>query len=711
MMIGKGAPRVARGAAAAVLLVACGGEAPRDDGGSRDMTGNGAAGQAGSGAGSGGSPAEPEPSADPETASLPGQALFLGREVLEVRLTIDSTSLRELDEHGNREEYMPASVRLERAGMPVAELGQVGVRHKGAYSLHHCWDNFDGERSHEAECAKLSLKLKFDEYDPGARFDGLKRLNLHASMGDASKLRELIAYQTFRDFGVDGPRAIPALVIINDEVRGLFIAVEEIDGRYTAAHHPEGPNGNLYKEVWPNVHTSDQDFAAALETNEEKMVVTDMRAFAEAVSRSTSATLTAELEPFVSIESLLRYIAVDRALRNWDGIMAFYSPTSPHNFFWYRDDGPEPRFHLIPWDLDNTLWAFDPYMGPEQWVTAAPIPNFNAQPRDCQPRAVWEPMSTTRVTPPRCDRLLDVLAESSWSRLVAIGHELSAGPLAPARLAELAHVWAPVLEPLVAADPTLDAYAWQQGVAAFRDLIARAAPEFEGFLAEGLIDEPAPGTSEAPSPADLLTPTVDSGLHVGGVTNFEFATPPAAAQPAGVFTYGDPLATFAAGWSTGSPISGTADLRFDFTFNRGPGTYDEWTGIGLACGETDVTQHSSIVVWLSADVARSVRVRLLSSAYDDLFGGVSSEFGTDHAVGPVPTAIVIDFADLYYPDWAKGQWTSGQGFPGTDAEASMLVRQRFGGLIFAPSATFDAQGELSVASEAGFLRIDNIYFL
>jgi spore coat protein H len=648
---------------------------------------------------------------DPEAAILPGQALFLGREVLEVRLTIDATSLSELDEHGDREEYVPAAVRLERANMPVAQLGQIGVRHKGAYSLHHCWDDFEGVRSRDAECAKLSLKLKFDEYDSEGRFDGLKRLNLHASMGDASKLRELIAYQTFRDFGVDGPRAIPAVVIVNDKVRGLFIAVEEVDGRYTAAHHPDGPNGNLYKEIWPNERTSDQEFAAALETNEESMVVTDLRAFAEAVSRSTSATLTAELEPFVSVDSLLRYIAVDRALRNWDGIMAFYSPTSPHNFFWYHDDSPEPRFHLIPWDLDNTLWAFDPYMGPEQWVTAAPIPNFNAQPLDCEPRAVWEPMSTTRVTPPRCDRLLDVLAESRWSRLVAIGHELSAGPLAPARLAELADAWAAVLEPLVAADPTLDVSSWQEGVVAFRGLIARAAPEFEAFLAEGLIDESAPDTSGAPSPTDLLATTADGGLHVGGVTNFEFAAPPAAAQPAGVFTYGDPLATFAAGWSTDSPISGAADLRLDFTFNRGPGAYDEWAGIGLTCGETDVTGYSSIVVWLSADVARSVRVRLQSSAYDDLFGGVPSEFGTDHFVGPVPTAIVIDFGDLYYPDWAKGQWTAGQGFPGTDAAASLLVRQRFGGLIFAPSATFDDSGELSGASEAGFLRIDNIYFL
>jgi hypothetical protein len=641
---------------------------------------------------------------------LPGAELFSGRAVLEVRLAIEAASLTELEEHGDREEYVPASVRLVWPGHSDVEVGPIGLRHKGNYSLHHCWDDFDGVRSHEAECAKLSLKLKFDEFDAATRFDGLKRLNLHASSGDASKLHELVAYQTFRNFGVDAPRALPARVFVNDELRGLFIAVEEVDGRYTAAHFPEGPNGNLYKEIWPSAGAGDQDFAAALETNEELLDVADMRAFAEAVSRSTSSSLAAELEPLVLVEPLLRYIAVDRALRNWDGIMAFYTRISPHNFFWYHDDGPEGRFHLIPWDLDNTLWPFDPYMHPEQWVTAPPIPDFNSQPFDCQPRVIWEVDGTERLTPPRCDRLLDALAESQWSRLVELGHELSGGPLSPARLTALADGWANVLAPLVAEDPTLDPLDWQRGVMEFRDIIGRAASDFEAFLAEGLIEEPVPSIPDEPAPADLAALTTDSGLHVGAITNFEFAAPPATPEPIGVYAYADPLATFAATWSTDAPISGKADLRLDFTFNRGPVAYDEWAGIGIGCAETDVTRYSRLVVTLGADVERSVRVRASSSAYDDLFGGVLPEFGLDFSVGPEPRAIAIDLRALSYPTWAKDSWTAEQGFPGTDAEALDLVLSRFDGIVFGPTATVDAAGELSAPTETGFLRIDNIYF-
>lgn len=655
-------------------------------------------------AGSGGSGAISLP------GGLPGDEVFEQGTLLEVRLTMDPAAFRELEEHGNRERYVPTAARLIRAGKQDVELASMGVRHKGAYSLHHCWDEFGGVRSYELECKKLSFKLKFDEYQPEARFDGLKRLNLHASSGDLSMLRELIAYQTYRDFGVDAPRAMPARVFVNDEPQGLFIAVEDVDGRYAAAHFPSGPDGNLYKEVWPNRAVSDDALVAALETNEALADVSDMRAFAEAVARSTPATLAAELAPFAEVEPLLRYVAVDRALRNWDGIMAFYSRISPHNFYWYHADGADGRFHLIPWDLDNTLWPFDPYMAPEQWVTAAPVPDFNARPAHCEPRPIWDEMGVERITPPRCDRLIDGLASGHWARFVELGRELIAGPMAPARLQQLTNEWAPVIAASVAEDPTLSSADWQSALTELRAIIAGAGPGFEELLSEGLIDEPLPTVIEEPSAEQLDAPTTDSGLHLDAVTNFEFTTPPSTPVPEGVYAYADPLASHAVSWSTDAPISGSADLRLDFTFNRGPELYDEWTGVGIACGETDVTLYSTVVVWLSSDVPRSVRVRLASAAYDDDLGGIDGEFGVDRDVGPEPSPIAIDFADIHYPAWAKEAWTLEQGFPGTDVEARELVLRRFTGLVFGPGATLDAGGELSSERETGFLRIDNIYF-
>jgi len=677
--------------AAATVLLACG------EGGSPTVAPYG--------------PAAPDPSADPQASGLPGQSLFGDRQVLDVRLEMEPAVFQELEEYGNREEYVPASARLERAGHEPVVIGQLGVRHKGAYSLHHCWDLFGGVRSHDAECAKLSLKLEFDEYEPDARFDGLKRLNLHASSGDASKLHELCAYQTFRDAGVDGPRAKPARVYVNGQLLGLFIAVENVDGRYTKAHFPDAPDGNLYKEVWPNADAADDNFVRALETNEERADVSGMRAFANAIRNAPPESFEAALAPYVAFEPLLRYIAVDRALRNWDGIMAFYSRLSSHNFYWYQDDSPRPRFHLIPWDLDNTFWPFDPYMDPQQWVTAPPVPDFNAEPLDCEPRPIWEPTGPEYITPPRCDRLLDGLAEQHWPELVAVGRELIEGPLSPARLDALADEWVSLLEPLVAEDPTIDPAEFQRGVSEFRSVAAQVGPALAAFLDEGLIQEPVRvGPIEEPVPEQIDAPTLDDGLLIAVPTNFEFSAPPASAQPLGVFTYGDPLAAYSAAWSTDAPISGTADLRFDFTFNRGPGSFDEWVGVGISSAETDVSAYTRVVAWLSADRPRPVRMRLNSPVYDELFGGVLAEFGIDVEVGPEPRAVVLDFASVFYPPWAKEGWAAEQGWAGTDAQALQQVLQRFNGLAFGPAATMDTLGELTEPSESGHLRVDNIYF-
>jgi hypothetical protein len=349
-------------------------------------------------------------------------------------------------------------------------------------------------------------------------------------------------------------------------------------------------------------------------------------------------------------------------------------------------------------------------MHPEQWVTAEPIPDFNAQPLNCEPRPIWEPTGVERITPPRCDRLLDSLAKNHFQRLVLLGQELLEGPLAPERLNALVDQWGPIMEPMVAEDPTLGLESWARSVEELRDIVGQAGLGFQAFLSEGLIDEPVMSIPVEPTPEELGVVTLDTGLQLGTPTNFEFEAPPASLVPNGVYAYADPLASYSVAWSTESPIAGNADLRFDFTYNRGPDLYDEWSGIGVAGVERDVSRYSAIVVWLSSDRPRQVRVRLTSPVFDTVFGGAWAEFGRDYSVGVEPQAVVIELEDIYYPSWAKEDWQPGQGFPGTDAEALALVLQRFDGLIFGPVATMDSAGQLSAETEAGFLRIDNIYF-
>jgi hypothetical protein len=62
-------------------------------------------------------------------------------------------------------------------------------------------------------------------------------------------MREMFAYKLFRDMGIYTCRTVFVKVYINNVYRGLFTAVENIDGRFTKSRWPEYGDGNMYKRA------------------------------------------------------------------------------------------------------------------------------------------------------------------------------------------------------------------------------------------------------------------------------------------------------------------------------------------------------------------------------------------------------------------------------------------------------------------------------
>ena len=440
-------------------------------------------------------PPEPE---NPDT--LQAREVFAPEQVLEYRIRMPDSVAEELEREGNREEYVPAELTITGGYFGTVEFAEVGFRHKGAWSLHHCWDDFDGERSFLDECERISYKVKFDKFDDDARLFGLKRLNLHAGRSDPSLLKELLVYSTFNAFGVDAPRAAPAKVYINDELVGMFVAVEAIDGRYTAFRNGESGDGNLYKEVWPKPDLEDGHYERALRTNDNAggallgfpngvPDVSDIQAFARAVEASSAETFEEDMADWVSVETLLRYMAVDRAVKNWDGVMSFYSPLTSHNFYWYRDNAPGSLFELIPWDMDNTFWDADPYTNPVGFGLATePVPDWNVSPASCEPISVWDINSNVRLTPPGCDKFLRLLASTQWETFRAIGIELLDGPLAQEVVKQKLDAWSELMRPGVRESSTQFSR-WTWGTMEAREQVPQANGDFFEYIQQDYQDE------------------------------------------------------------------------------------------------------------------------------------------------------------------------------------------------------------------------------
>jgi spore coat protein H len=293
-------------------------------------------------------------------------------------------------------------------------IGNIAFRFKGQAGLAKC---FEGD---DLVCRKLSLRFKFDAVDGAKRFYGLRRLNLHAMVGDLSYLRERLGYDLYRAAGVDSPRSGWAELWVDGEPRGLYSMVEQIDGQFAKSRWPEDGDGDLYKEAWP-VSTDPDYYRAHLENNESSAEPDALISLAKGLAEAAPGEQRDVLGRSMDEKQLLRYMAVDDALFNWDGVTTFYADRSHnHNFYIYAPASTakaSPSLRLIPWDLDHTFEI-------PNWHASAPHWREPVQP--C-------PYISVGSIAANCDPIFRALAEDEAGYRSAV-HELLAGPFAEGAL-------------------------------------------------------------------------------------------------------------------------------------------------------------------------------------------------------------------------------------------------------------------------------------
>lgn len=156
--------------------------------------------------------------------------------VRDFRLDIAPEDWEWLKTHAVAEEYRPAMLSFE-GGPPLP----CHARFKGAYgSLVSCFAP-DGRRL----CDKLSMKVSFNEEDPGGRFMGQRKLVFNSCIRDPSCLRERLAFALFRAAGVPAPRAVHVTLSVNGEPAGLFLLVEHVDHEFLERRFDDPGGGPL----------------------------------------------------------------------------------------------------------------------------------------------------------------------------------------------------------------------------------------------------------------------------------------------------------------------------------------------------------------------------------------------------------------------------------------------------------------------------------
>lgn len=284
----------------------------------------------------------------------------------------------------------------------------IGLRYKGNYTYLAA-----------AQSLRKSLKLDLDRHDPEQRLDGLKKLNLHCGVADASRLREAFSYAFFRAAGVPAPRTAFAELTLtvpdryDREMVGVYTVVEQVDRTFLARHFkngkglllkPEGLQGGLphLGDDWTAYEGRYRPRSEATAAQQRRLIE-----FTRLIDRGSDARFEKEIGAFLDVEAFLRFLAANALLANLDSFLGF-----GHNFYLYLVPGSD-RFVFIPWDLDLSLAAWPVAGTPEQQVELS-----LTHPHSGANRLI--------------DRLLAIPAVNARYR--AVLRELAAGPFARDRL-------------------------------------------------------------------------------------------------------------------------------------------------------------------------------------------------------------------------------------------------------------------------------------
>ncbi len=234
--------------------------------------------------------------------------------------------------------YVPASFRWRDV-----TVERVGIRFKGNSS------------SNPNQTHKRSFLIKFDKFEDGCRFFGLRRVSFDNGVQFGSLFSEPIITDILREQGIKTHRCNYAKIYLNGKYQGVYVNVERIDESFIEHHLPD-PNGSLFKVDMggpgANLQFVGDDPLAYGRTFEAKSESAEKAAdrlvdFIRLINGSEKSDFAAMLESKLELDDFLGVTAVMLLSGAFDQLTGW----NPHNYYLYHD-ATHDRWRYLPWDLD-----------------------------------------------------------------------------------------------------------------------------------------------------------------------------------------------------------------------------------------------------------------------------------------------------------------------------------------------------------------------
>ena len=270
-----------------------------------------------------------------------GEQLFNNSSVHEIRVSINDTDYWNilLDNYNNN--YPDVPYVMANVEIDGTSVDSIGIRLKGFASF---WVFTD----------KKSMKLDFNKFVLGKKFDGLKKINLNNAEGDPSLQRDFICYDIHRNAGVDAPRTSYAKVYLNEEYWGLYVLVEQIDKTFLNNNF-DNANGRLFKNMansdlnWLGSDSTAYQKIFELKTDQGENNWDDFVNLMDIINNSSDQEFKDKISKVFDVKRFLKVLAIDIATNNWDSYLEH-----GRNFYLYQNTVTN-KFNWIPWDYNFAI--------------------------------------------------------------------------------------------------------------------------------------------------------------------------------------------------------------------------------------------------------------------------------------------------------------------------------------------------------------------
>lgn len=273
-------------------------------------------------------------------AQDPGDAFFSEGIIHEIHFHFDQPGFWDsLTVNYTLDQYMPADVTIDGA-----TYAQSGVKYKGNSSYNNAG-------------AKKPFRIDLAEYIDNQQHDGLKKLVLNNGFKDPTFLQEKLMLDFLNAHGIAAPRCGFARLFVNDEYRGLYTVVEDVNKTFLEDRFGN-KDGNLFKGdpkgtlMWKGQDQTLYQGDYELKTNENENDWTDLIRFIDVLNHVPSAQLADSLPTYLNVDSWLNYWAAHNLFVNLDSYIG-----SGHNYFLYHNTDTD-QLEWITWDVNEAFGNF-----------------------------------------------------------------------------------------------------------------------------------------------------------------------------------------------------------------------------------------------------------------------------------------------------------------------------------------------------------------